>query len=72
MNISLTNLCSCALIKDHQMKQIINNIYLLSIRIMNLALRKNICTLFFFKNLRLYPLSPPPSMTYVTYFNVKL
>ena len=43
--MSFTNLCSCALIKDHKMRQIINNFYLLFLRIMNLAsfiLRKNI------------------------------
>ena len=35
--MSLTNLCSCALTKDHKMRQIINDLYLLFIRIMNLA-----------------------------------
>ena len=56
--MSLTNLCTCALIKDHKMRQIINELYLLFLRIMNLAyifLRKNIL-IYFFKNLRLYPL----------------
>ena len=27
--MSVTNLCSCALIKDHKMKQIIKNLYVL-------------------------------------------
>ena len=35
--MSLTNLCSCALIKDHKMRLIINDLYLLFLRIMNLA-----------------------------------
>ena len=36
--MSLTiNLCSCTLMKDHKMRQIINDIYLLFLKIMNLA-----------------------------------
>ena len=53
---------TCALIKDHTMRQIINNLYLLFLKIINLAyifLRTNIL-INFFKNLRLYPLFPPP------------
>ena len=48
--------------KNHKMRQIINNLYLLFLIIMNLAsffLRQNIC-IYFVKNLRVYPLSPPP------------
>ena len=48
------------LMKDHKMGQIINDIYLLFLRIMNLASFKKKIDLFIFKNLRLYPLSPPP------------
>ena len=58
--MSLTNLCSCTLMKDHKMRQIINDIYLLFLRIMTLAslFFKNNYFDLFFKNLRLCPLSP--------------
>ena len=57
--MSLTNLCSCALMKDHKMGQIINDLYLLFLRIMNLAsfFLRTIFRTIIFKNLRL---SPPP------------
>ena len=35
--ISLTNICLCALMKDHKMRQIINDLYLLFLRIMKMA-----------------------------------
>ena len=35
--MSLTNICSCALTKDHKMRQITNDLYQLFIRIINLA-----------------------------------
>ena len=58
--MSLTNLCSCILMKDQKMRQIINDIYLLFLRIMNLTsfILRKIIFIIFFKNLRLYP-SPP-------------
>ena len=62
INMSLTNLCSYALMKDHTMRQIINDIYLLFLRIMNLVsffLRTKIL-IYFCKKLRLYPPPPPP------------
>ena len=34
--MSLTNLCSCGLIKDHKMRQIINDFYILFLKFMNL------------------------------------
>ena len=57
--MSLTNICSCALIKDHKMRQIINDLYLLFLRIMNLAyifLRTNILIYF----LRIWDCTPSP------------
>ena len=54
--MSLINVCSCALIKDHKMRQIINDLYLLFLRIMNF--KKKYFDLFFFQELRLYPSSP--------------
>ena len=60
--MSLTNLCSCALIKDHKMRQIINDLYLLFLRIMNLAsfsLRTNIL-IYLFKIWDCTPSLPPP------------
>ena len=38
INMSFTNLYSCALIKDHKMRQIINNLYPLFLRIMNFGI----------------------------------
>ena len=60
--MSLTNLCSCALMKDHIMRQVINNRYLTILRIMNLAsfFKNKYFDLFFLKNLSLYPFPPPP------------
>ena len=54
------SMCSCALIKDDIMRQIINDLYLLFLRIKNLAgfFMNKYFDLFLFKNLRLYP--PPP------------
>ena len=62
--MSLTNLCSCALTKDHKMRQVINNRYLLESILKNyefgiIVLRKNIL-INFCKNL--YPFSPPPPL----------
>ena len=61
--MSLTNLCSCALIKDHKMRQIINDLSLLFFKSYEFGiifLRTNIL-IYVFKNLRLYPLSPVPN-----------
>ena len=63
IDMSLTNLCSCALMKDNKMRQIINDLYLLFLRIMNLASffwRKNILIYFFKEFYIVPPLSPPP------------
>ena len=61
--MSFTNLYLCALIKDHKMRQIMNNLYLLFLIFLKLALfcfKKKYFDLFFLKNLRLYPPPPPP------------
>ena len=70
--MSLTNLCSCALIKDHKIRQIINDLCLLFLRIMNLAsfsLRYNIL-IYFFVRIYIAPLPPPP--LYSEYGNLSL
>ena len=62
--MSLTNICSCALVKDHQMSQIINYLYQLFLRMMNLAsfcLRTDILIYFFEEFETVPPLPPPPS-----------
>ena len=53
--MTLTNLCSCALMKDHKIRQIIHECGII-------FFKNKYFDLFFFKNLRLYPSSPPPPL----------
>ena len=67
--MSLTNLCSCALIKDHKMSRslptILNN-YEFGL----ILLKNKYFDLFLFKNLILYPLPPPPPACNIFHFYV--
>ena len=64
--MSLTNLCSCALIKYHKMRQIINDLYLLFLRIMNLAFLRKIFWYIFLRIWDCTPSSPPPPLWRLT------
>ena len=60
--MSWITLCSCALMKDHKMRQIINDPTILNNYEFGIIFFKTNYFALFFKNLRLYPLSthPPP------------
>ena len=55
-----TNLCSCALIKDHKMRQIINDPTILKNNEFGIIFLKTNYFALFFKNLRLSLRPPPP------------